>query len=190
MALGFAGYSKARKARVSFVGCASRPESDALMRKLALRPYPVGKGEPNFMPQSPGGATPVKRRILIVDAHPLLRRGLAALIDGESDLIVCGQAATAQAALAAIVADGPDLVIADFSLEDSVGLALAAEIRTRHPGLPVLMMSMDDEALGCERALRAGARGCVSKRELDGTALAAIRAGLECESDRDSEKQP
>jgi DNA-binding NarL/FixJ family response regulator len=131
------------------------------------------------MPYGPGGATPVKRRILIVDAHPLLRRGLAALIDGESDLIVCGQAASAQAALAAIAADGPDLVIADFSLEDSVGLALAAEIRASHPELPVLLMSIDDNALGCERALLAGARGCVSKRELDGTALDAIHAALE-----------
>jgi len=165
-------------------------ESDALMRESALQPYPAGKGEPYAMPHGPGPATPVRRRILIVDAHPLLRRGLAALIDGESDLVVCGQTATAEAALLAIAADGPDLVIADFSLEDSVGLALTAEIRARHPDLPVLLMSIDDPALGCEPALRAGARGYVSKRELDGSALAAIRAGLECESKGASEKQP
>ena len=84
------------------------------------------------------GGTPEKRRILIVDANPLLRRGLAALIGAEPDLAVCAEAATAQEALDAIAAARPELVIADLSFEDGLGLDLVREIRARHDGLPVL----------------------------------------------------
>jgi CheY-like chemotaxis protein len=93
-----------------------------------------------------------KRRILIVDASPLLRRGLAALIDNESDLAVYAAAATAREALDAIVASGPALVIADFSFEPRLGLDLVREIRARHPELPVLMMSIDGGPVYAERA--------------------------------------
>ena len=131
------------------------------------------------MSDCPGGGTPEKRRILIVDANPLLRRGLAALIDNEPDLAVCAEAATAQEALDAIAAAGPALVIADFSCEDGLGLDLVRQIRARHDGLPVLMMSTDDAPVYVERALEAGASGCVSKQELNGKALSAIRAALD-----------
>jgi DNA-binding NarL/FixJ family response regulator len=130
------------------------------------------------MPQFPREATPVKRRILIVDAHPLLRRGLAALIDNESDLSVCAQAETEPAALAAIAADGADLVVADCCVDDGLGLGLTAEIHGRHPHLPVLLMSLDDDPFWDVRAMLAGACGHVSKRALDETALTAIRAAL------------
>ena len=76
----------------------------------------------------------------------------------------------------------PDLVIADFSFDDGLGLGLAAEIRARYPHLPVLLMSIDDATRCRERASLAGARGCVSKQELDGTALTPIRAALDGES--------
>jgi DNA-binding NarL/FixJ family response regulator len=152
------------------------------MRESTLESYTAGKGQPHSMPNDPGGATPVKWRIFIVDAHPLLRRGLAALIDNEPDLSVCAEAETGLAALDAIAAGGADLVIADFSFDDGLGLGLAAEIRARYPRLPVLLMSIDDATLCCERALQAGARGCVSKQELDGTALTAIRVALDGES--------
>ena len=89
------------------------------------------------MSDGPGGRAPEKRRILIVDANPLLRRGLAALIGNEPDLAVCAEAATAQEALDAIAAVRP-LVIADFSFEEGLGLDLVREIRARHHGLPVL----------------------------------------------------
>jgi DNA-binding NarL/FixJ family response regulator len=120
-----------------------------------------------------------KRRILIVDANPLLRRGLAALIGGEHDLVVCAEAASAREALDAIAAARPALAMADFSFEDGLGLDLVREIRARHDGLPVLMMSIDDAPIYIERALDAGASGCVSKQELNGNALSAIRAALE-----------
>ncbi len=129
------------------------------------------------MPQRPGQATPVKRRILIVDAHPLLRRGLAALIDNESDLCVCAEAETEPAAFDAIAANSADLVVADSCLDD--GLGLAAEIRGRHPHLPVLLMSLDDDPSCRERAVSAGACGHVSKLALDETVLTAIRAALD-----------
>ena len=131
------------------------------------------------MSDGPGGRTPEKRRILIVDASPLLRRGLAALIGAEPDLAVCAEAATAQEALDAIAAAGPALVIADFSFEDGLGLDLVRQIRARHDGLPVLMMSTGDAPVYVERALEAGASGCVSKQELDGKALSALRAALD-----------
>jgi DNA-binding NarL/FixJ family response regulator len=126
-----------------------------------------------------GGRTQEKRRILIVDANPLLRRGLAALVGAEPDLEVCAEAATARQAVDAIAAAGPALVIADFSFEEGLGLDLVREIRTRHRDLPVLMMSIDDARVYAEQALQAGAGGCVSKQALDGTMLAAIRATLD-----------
>jgi DNA-binding NarL/FixJ family response regulator len=125
--------------------------------------------------------TPEKRRILIVDANPLLRRGLAALIGGEPDLAVCAEAATAREALDAIAVARPALAMADFSFEDGLGLDLVREIRARHDGLPVLMMSIDDAPIYVERALEAGASGCVSKQELNGNALSAIRAALDAD---------
>ena len=126
----------------------------------------------------PAGRTSAKKRILVVDANPLVRRGLAALIDGEPDLVVCGKAATAQEALDAIAVVGPELVIADFSFEEGLGLDLLHEIRARHRCLPVLLMSIDDAPIYVERALSSGASGCVSKQALDETVLTAIRAAL------------
>ena len=131
------------------------------------------------MSDGPGGRTPEKRRILIVDANPLLRRGLATLIGSEPGLVVCAEAATAQEALDAIAAVPPALVVADFSFEEGLGLDLVREIRARHHGLPVLMMSIDHAPAYAEGARQAGASGCVSKLELNGTMLAAIRTALE-----------
>jgi DNA-binding NarL/FixJ family response regulator len=121
-----------------------------------------------------------KKRILLIDDHALLRRGLAALIETEPDLVVCGEAATRQAGLEAIASSQPDLVIADLSLQDgdSDGLELIKDIHRRFPRLPVLALSMYEEAVYAERALRAGARGYVTKQELDDTVVAAIRRVL------------
>ncbi len=130
------------------------------------------------MSRSPGGGTPAKRRILIVDANPLLRRGLAALIDNEPDLVVCALAATAREALDAFDAGSPALVIADYSFEPGLGLDLVRAIGASRSPPPVLMMSIDDSPGYAERALEAGACGCVGKQKLNGTVLAAIRAAL------------
>jgi DNA-binding NarL/FixJ family response regulator len=131
------------------------------------------------MSEGSGGRSPEKRRILIVDGNPLLRRGLAALIGAEPDLAVCAEAVTAREALDAIAASNPALVIADFSFEPGLGLDLVREIRARHPGLRVLVMSIDDGRVYVERAREAGAVGCVSKQALNGTVLTAIRGALE-----------
>jgi DNA-binding NarL/FixJ family response regulator len=125
-----------------------------------------------------GSEPPTKRRVLVVDANPLVRRGLTALINAESDLAVGAEAATAQGALDAIAASRPALVLADFSFEDGLGLDLVRAIRARHHRQPVLLMSLDDTPVYAERAFYAGANGCVSKHELDETILTAIRAVL------------
>lgn len=116
--------------------------------------------------------------ILIVDDHPMLRRGLASLIESEPGLTVCGEAATRTAALDAIRTSPPDLVIVDLMLGDSHGLDLVKDMKIRHPGIPALVLSMHDESLYAERSLRAGARGYVTKQELDDTLLMAIHRVL------------
>ncbi len=123
----------------------------------------------------PRTGAPAEKTILLVDDHPVLRRGLASLIESEPDLTVCGEAATGSEALAAIRDRRPDLAIVDLSLGDSDGLDLVKDLKKRHPELPALVLSMHDEATYAERALRAGARGYLTKQQLDDTVLAAIR---------------
>jgi DNA-binding NarL/FixJ family response regulator len=120
-----------------------------------------------------------KKTIFIVDDHPVLRRGLASLIEIEPDLAVCGAAATAQAALEALSERQPDLLIVDLALEDSDGLDLVKAVKRSHPVVPTLVLSMHDEAVYAERSLRAGARGYVTKQQLDETVLTAIRRVLD-----------
>ena len=115
------------------------------------------------------------KTVLIVDDHPILRRGLAALIESESDLAVCGEAASCQAGLEAIREHQPDLVIVDLELKESHGLDLVKALQSSHPEIPALVISMHNEAVYAERCLRAGARGYVSKQQLDETVLVAIR---------------
>lgn len=121
---------------------------------------------------------PARKTILIVDDHPLLRHGLAALIKSEPDLDVCGEAATSAAALEVIRQCSPDLVIVDLALDGSDGLDLIKTMKARHPEIPALVLSMHDEALYAERALRAGARGYVNKQQLEDMLLVAIRRVL------------
>src|SRR5271166_4488323 len=121
-------------------------------------------------------SAPAKRRILVIDGHPLARRGLKALIDAEPDLIVCAEAATAEDALRAIAAAWPDLVIADLSFRDGDGLELVREIRSHYAGLRVLALTMHEAPLYVRRAFAAGADGHVAKREMTETLLIAIRA--------------
>lgn len=111
--------------------------------------------------------------VLIVDDHPIVRMGLAALIDAEPDLRVCGQAEDVDSALAAIAADAPDLVLIDLSLRQSSGLDLVKEVVRQ--GLPALVVSMHEAATWAERALSAGARGYVLKSEAGRNVVQAIR---------------
>ena len=127
-------------------------------------------------------SAPVKRRILIVDDHPLVRRGLRALINAEPDLIVCAEAATQQDGVGAIAAARPDLAVVDLSLDHGDGLKLVKEIRSRQPGLRVLVLTMHDAPAYVRRAFAAGADGYVSKQELTDTLLVAIRSVLRGET--------
>lgn len=121
---------------------------------------------------------PPSRSILIVDDHPMLRRGLAALIETDPDLSVCGEAETCQDAMLALRDMRPDLVIIDLALRESDGLDLVKQVKASYPETPTMVLSMHDEAVYAERALRAGARGYVSKQQLDETVLDAIRRVL------------
>lgn len=116
-----------------------------------------------------------RRRVLVVDDHPLLRQGLALMINQEQDLEVCGEAEDAQSAMQAIAERRPDILIVDISLNGPDGLDLLKNIRISYPSLPVLILSMHDEAIYAERALRARANGYIMKQEATEKVLVAVR---------------
>ncbi|HEY1760141.1 MAG TPA: response regulator transcription factor [Bryobacteraceae bacterium] len=124
---------------------------------------------------TPGLRGTPKSTVFIVDDHPIVRQGLALLINREPDLAVCGDAEEAVSALTRIAQLNPDLVIVDISLNGPDGLDLLKDIRVREPHLPVLVLSMLDESLYAERALRAGAKGYIMKQEATERVLVAIR---------------
>jgi DNA-binding NarL/FixJ family response regulator len=110
-------------------------------------------------------ATEEKKRIFLVDDHPLVREMLTYLINRESDLHVCGEAESAAEALERIAACEPDVAIVDISLRGSSGLGLIKDLVVVHPNVAVLVLSMHDEAIYAERVLRCGARGYIMKQE-------------------------
>jgi DNA-binding NarL/FixJ family response regulator len=121
---------------------------------------------------------PAKKRVLIVDDHPMMRQGLAQLINNEPDLSVVWEADNAGQALDALSSNNPDLVIADISLPDKNGLELIKDIRVICPGASILVVSMHDETLYAERVLRAGARGYIMKQQGGKKLMEAIRQVL------------
>ena len=116
-----------------------------------------------------------KTRIFIVDDHPIVREGLSLMMNREPDMMVCGEAEEATRALHAITATKPDFLIVDISLSGPDGLDLLKSIRTRYPSMPVLILSMHDESIYAERALRAGANGYIMKQEATEKVLVAVR---------------
>ncbi len=122
-----------------------------------------------------------KRRVLVVDDHAVLREGLALVINVQPDLLVCGEAANMVGGLQAVAAVRPDIALIDLSLTDGSGLELIKEIKAQHPSLPMLVLSLHDEALYAERVLHAGARGYIMKRAATTELLAAIRKVLDGE---------
>ncbi len=116
-----------------------------------------------------------KTKVLIVDDHPIIRQGLSELINSEPDLIVCGHAEDAPEALEQIKESAPDMVIVDISLKETSGMELTKDIKAQYPNLPVLALSMHDEALYAERMLRAGAKGYIMKAEATENVITAIR---------------
>jgi len=116
-----------------------------------------------------------KIKILVVDDHPIVRERLAELINQEADLNVCAEAEDSHAALAALQTATPDLAIVDITLKDTYGIELIKQIKERYPKLPILVLSMHDESLYGERALRAGAKGYLTKQEATKKVVPAIR---------------
>ena len=122
-----------------------------------------------------------RKKVLIVEDHPIMRTGLAQLIAQESDLVVCGEAEDAYGALEAIKKFDPDIALVDISLKDSSGIELIKDIKIRWPKLLVLVLSMHEESFYAERALRAGARGYVCKSEVSTTVIQGIRRVLDAD---------
>lgn len=120
-----------------------------------------------------------KSRVFLVDDHPLVRDGLANLINAQRDLMVCGEAEDSTQAINRIRKAQPHVALIDISLTNESGLELVKQLRSQFPQLALIVLSMHDEALYAERALRAGARGYVMKREASKNVLASIRRILE-----------
>lgn len=116
-----------------------------------------------------------KLRILLVDDHPMIREGLASLINNQPDLEVCGEAESAPQAIEMIPSCNPGLVIADITLPGRSGIELVKDICAMYPAVASLVVSMHDEAVYAERVLRAGARGYIMKKEGGQRILEAIR---------------
>jgi DNA-binding NarL/FixJ family response regulator len=148
------GHRRNRKARVK----ASRPA------KIARRSPPRAR-----------------RKILIVDDHPIVRLGLRRLIDLQRDLAICAEAESTDEAESAIRKLSPDLVVVDISLKQGDGIDLIRHTRAHYPKLPILVLSMHDEAIYAERVLAAGANGYVMKQAAPDQFLAALRRVLDGE---------
>lgn len=118
---------------------------------------------------------PDRKKIFIVDDHPVFRKGLAQLIDEEEDLRVTGEAESVARAIQLIQKSLPDLVIVDITLKDKSGIDLIEYLKEHFPKLPILVISMHDESLYAERVLRAGALGYITKQEMTGNVVAALR---------------
>jgi DNA-binding NarL/FixJ family response regulator len=116
-----------------------------------------------------------KCRVFVVDDHPIVRQGLALMINREPDMLVCGEAEESNSALQAVPALEPDILIVDISLSGPDGIDLVKTVRASDSRLPILVLSMHDEAIYAERALRAGANGYIMKQEATDKVLIAVR---------------
>ena len=119
-----------------------------------------------------------KTKVLLVDDHAILRQGLVKLINHEADMVVCGEAEDAAKAFDAVESLSPDIAVVDISLKGSNGIELIKNVKARFPDLPMLVLSMHDESLYAERALRAGSLGYIMKEEAIEQVLVAIRKVL------------
>lgn len=120
-----------------------------------------------------------KKRIFLVDDHPLVREWLTNLINQQPDLVVCGEASTGPEAMQGIGRSNPEVAIVDISLRDYSGIELIKNLKLTHPDLAVLVLSMHEEDVYAQRALRAGAKGYIMKRETTRKVVEAIRRVLE-----------
>jgi DNA-binding NarL/FixJ family response regulator len=139
---------------------------------------PIQEKTPPAATQPKISKSPAKHRILLVDDHPITRQGVAVLLNQERDLEVVGEADSAPAAIAFLQKTPVDLAIIDITLKTTNGVELMKHIRVLAPDMPVLVMSMHDESIYAERAMRAGARGYIMKQEASAKILTAVRAML------------
>jgi DNA-binding NarL/FixJ family response regulator len=131
------------------------------------------------MKPAANAARPERRRVFLVDDHPLVREWLASLMALEPDLEICGQTEDAAAALAALALARPDAIVVDLSLPRSSGLELIKDVKVQFPAVRILVLSMIEEVSVVERALRSGAHGYVVKRESGAKIVEALRAVLD-----------
>ena len=134
--------------------------------------------EPAAAPTAPPVNRKPKTKVLLVDDHPILRTGLRRMIDQETDMQVCGEAEDGPKAFELCGTLTPDIAVIDISLKGSNGIELVKNLKARYPELPTLVLSMHDESLYAERALRAGSRGYIMKEEAIEQVLVAIRRAL------------
>jgi DNA-binding NarL/FixJ family response regulator len=123
-----------------------------------------------------------RRRVLIVDDHPIVRQGLKRMIEAEADMEVCGEAATEAQARRAIRELTPDIVIVDLALQEGDGLELVRDVHAHHPDVPMLVLSMHDETIYAERLLSEGASGYIMKQAAADQLLNALRTVLRGET--------
>jgi len=122
-----------------------------------------------------------RRKILLVDDHPFMRAGLAQLIERQPDLMVVGEADSPAEALRQVAKSSPDLVLTDLTMPGRSGLEFVKDLRAQYTRLLILVVSMHDEAIYAERALRAGAKGYIMKEAGGDNLLTAIRQVLKGE---------
>ena len=157
----------------------SKSEQTAHAKVVAAKPKAPKASAPDLTEaQAVVAPAPRKSRILIIDDHPIVRERLGELINQEPDLIVCGEADDGRSAMEAIEKTLPDLALVDISLKDTYGIELVKDIKNQHPKLLTLVLSMHEESLYAERALRAGARGYITKQEASRKVIGAIRQVL------------
>lgn len=136
------------------------------------------RARPTAPPAAPAPAAAARKRILLVDDHPFMRAGLAGLIDRQPDMMVCCEAGSPAEAFQQLHRHKPDLVLTDLTMPGRSGLEFIKDLRAAEPALAILVISMHDEAVHAERALRAGARGYIMKEAGGENLLAAIRQVL------------
>lgn len=137
------------------------------------------KKKPNRTASVKASAQPKRRRLVLLDDHPIMRHGAAQLLSMEGALEVCAQVGTAAEAMKAIAEFKPDLLVLDLSLPDKHGLELIKDLQTMHPEVLLLVLSMHDESLYAERVLRAGARGYLMKKSASDYLVKAVHRVLD-----------
>jgi DNA-binding NarL/FixJ family response regulator len=123
--------------------------------------------------------TAARKKILIVDDHPMMREGLRGVINREPDMMVCGEVENAHQAVDAVQKLAPDLALVDVTLPGKSGLELVKDLKAMHPRVVILALSMHDESLYAERMLRAGASGYITKQQPSEELVKAIRQVLD-----------